>query len=116
MVLMAMSPNPSRISRQRASGMPPSRWRCAQRGHHPLAHFGGGLAREGDRQDVARRHAGFEQRDVAIDEHARLAGARRGFERDVAPRIDREAPRPLIRRLLRLSGDIEVQPWLIKHC
>ena len=70
-----------------------------QRGHHALAHLGGGLAREGDRQDVARRHAGFEQPDVAIDEHARLAGAGRRFERDVAARIDREPPRARIGRL-----------------
>ena len=77
----------------------------AQRRHDALAHFRRGLAREGDRQDVARRDTGFEQPDVAIDEHARLAGARRRLESDVAERIDRQPPRARIRRLLqRLLG------------
>ena len=74
-----------------------------QRRHHALAHFGRGLAREGDRQDVARRHAGFEQAHVAIDQHARLAGARRRFERDVAQRIDGQPPRARVRGFLRLD-------------
>ena len=76
----------------------------AQRRHDALTHFRRGLAGEGDRQDVARRHAGFEQPHVAIDQHARLAGARRGFERDVAQRIDRQPPRPRIGGLLRRLG------------
>ena len=71
-----------------------------QRRHHALAHFRGRLAREGDRQDVARRDAGFEQPHVAIDQDARLAGARRRLEGDVPQRIDRQPPRPRVRRLL----------------
>ena len=85
-----------------------------QRRHHPLAHFRRGLAREGDRQDVARRDAGFEQAHVAIDEHARLAGARRGLERDIAQRIDRQPPRPRIGGLLS-SARVEIEPRLIRH-
>ena len=62
--------------------------RRAQRGDDPLAHLGGRLAREGDREDVRRVDAGTQQVDVAVDQHARLAGARRRLERDVEPRID----------------------------
>ncbi len=85
-----------------------------QRRHHALAHFRRGLAREGDRQDVARRHARFEQPHVAIDQHARLAGARRGLERDVAQRIDRQPPRPRVRGFLRLRRRVEIETVLIR--
>ena len=67
-----------------------------QRRHHALTHLGGGFASKGDGEDVARRHAGFEQAHVAIDEHARLARARGRFERDIAPRIHGQPPRPRI--------------------
>ena len=96
--------------------MPPSRCRCAQRGHHPLPHFRRRLARKGDRQDVARRDAGFEQPDVAIDEHARLAGSGGGLQRDVAQRIDGKAARARIGGLVhRLGRRIEIEPWLATH-
>ena len=52
------------------------------------AHLGRGLAREGDREDVVGLDAGAQQVDVALDEHARLAGAGRRFEHDVLRRID----------------------------
>ena len=103
MVLMPMSPNASRISRQRCARDAALAMPLPQRRHHALAHFRRGLAREGDREDVARRHARFEQAHVAIDEHARLAGAGRRFERDVAQRIDRQPPRPRVGGFLRLE-------------
>ena len=40
---------------------------------NPLSHFGSGLPRERDREDVARLDAGHEQPDVTIDKDARLA-------------------------------------------
>ena len=112
---MPMSPNASRISRQRCGGDAAFAMALAQRRHHALAHFRRGLAREGDRQDVARRDARLEQAHVAIDEHARLAGAGRGLERDVAQRIDRQPPRPRVRRLLRLERGVELEPHLLRH-
>ena len=48
-----------------------------------LPHLGGGLAREGDREDVLGLDAGAQQVDVALDQHARLAGAGRRLEHDV---------------------------------
>ena len=65
-----------------------ARRRRAQRGDDPLAHLGGRLARERDRQDVRRVDTGAEQVDVAVDQHARLARARRRLERDVEARIN----------------------------
>ena len=62
-----------------------------QRGHDALAHLGGRLARERDGEDVRRIDAGAQQVDVAIDEHARLAGAGRRLERDVEARDRRRA-------------------------
>ena len=85
---MAMSPVRSRSSRQRAARNLAACGRRAQRRQDALAHLGGRLAREGHRQDVRRIDAGPQQVDVAIDEHARLAGAGRGLERDVEARID----------------------------
>ena len=62
--------------------------RCGpQRRTNPLAHLGCCLAREGDRQDVCRIHAGAKQVDVAIDEHARLAGPGRRLESHVISRV-----------------------------
>ena len=58
-----------------------------------LPHLGRGLARERDREDVARLDAGEQQPDVAIDQHARLARPGRRLERDVARRIDRQRAR-----------------------
>ena len=65
----------------------------AKLAHDPLAHFCGGLAREGNRQDVGRIDAALEQVDVARDEHRRLPGSRGGFEHDVVGRIDGKAAR-----------------------
>ena len=62
--------------------------RRAQRGDDPLTHLGGRLAREGDRKDVRWVDTGTEQVDIAVDQHARLAGARRRLERDVVARIN----------------------------
>ena len=45
---------------------------------------------------------GHEQADVAIDEDARLAGTGRGFERDVARRIDGQPARLRIAQLERV--------------
>ena len=114
MVLMAMSPNA--VANVAPAGLRDAAqpMALAQRGHHALPHLGGGLARERDRQDVAGRHAGFEQPDVAIDQHARLAGAGRGFEGDVAPRIDRDSPRPLIRRFLPIET-VEIEARLLSQ-
>ena len=84
----------------------------AERGHHALAHLGRGLAGEGDGQDVPGRHAHFEQADVAVHQHARLARARRGLEGHVAARVDGQPPRPLVGRLARL---IEVEAGLLTH-
>jgi len=59
---------------------------------------------------------GFEEPDVAIDEHARLAGAGRRFERDVAERIDRQPARTRVRCFNRLDRRCpEIEPWLISH-
>ena len=58
-----------------------------------LAHLGGGLAREGDGEDVLRFDAGAQQVDVALHEHARLAGAGRCLEDDVLRGIDGVSPR-----------------------
>ena len=89
----------------------------AQRRHHPLAHFRRGLAREGDREDVARRHARFQQAHVAIDQHPRLAGAGGGFECDVAQRIDRQPPRARVRGFLRFDRRaLKFKPRLLRHC
>ena len=76
-----------------------------------LPHLGRGLARERDREDVARLDAGQQQADVAIDQHARLAGAGRGFERDVSRRIDRLAPRLGVAGFARIAG-VEIEPCL----
>ena len=87
----------------------------AERRHDALAHFRRRLARKGDRQDVARRDAGFEQAHVTIDEHAGLAGARRRLESDVAERIDRQPPRPRVGRLVQRldAAGVEVEARLI---
>ncbi len=53
-----------------------------------FAHLGGGLAREGDREDVIGVDAGAQQVDVALDEHTRLARPGGRLEHDVAGRID----------------------------
>ncbi len=58
-----------------------------------LPHLGRGLAREGDREDVIRLDAGAQQVDVALDQHARLAGAGRRLEDDVLRRDRRRCAR-----------------------
>ena len=78
------------------------------RHEHAVAHLGGGLPRERDRQDVARIDAGVEQPYEPIDEHARLARAGRGLEHHVVARIDREVARRLIGRR-RLDGNGRVR-------
>ena len=55
----------------------------------PIAHFGGGLPRERDRQNVRGVDARSQQVDVARHEDLRFAGACRRLEHDVARRIDR---------------------------
>ena len=92
MVEMAISPRRPRRSRQRAASSARRPARFFQPLDDPLPHLGGGLAREGDRQDVLGLDAGSQQVDVALHEHARLAGAGGGFEHDVSGRIDRETP------------------------
>ena len=80
---------------------------------NPLAHLGRGLACEGHGEDVRRIDAGAQQVDVAIDEHARLAGPRRRLERHVVARID-----GALARLLVLVGrlvDVERQPRITRH-
>ena len=67
--------------------------RLAELAHDPLAHFGRGLPRERDREDVGRIDAALEQVDVARDEDRGLAGAGRGLEHDVVVGLDREAAR-----------------------
>ena len=66
--------------------------------HDALAHFGGGLASEGDGQDVVGIDAGKEQVDVPLDQHPRLAGARRSLKHDVLRWIDGGLPRGFVRR------------------
>ena len=48
-----------------------------------LPHFGGGLAGEGDREDIVGLDAGAQQVDVALHEHPRLACSRGRLEDDV---------------------------------
>ena len=43
--------------------------------YDPLAHFGGGLAREGHREDVVGIHSGAQQVDIPLHEDASLAGS-----------------------------------------
>ena len=78
---------PSR-SRQRAASNSREPARLPQPLDDPLPHLRRGLARERDREDVVGLDAGAQQVDVALDEHARLAGAGRRFEHDVLRRID----------------------------
>ena len=52
----------SRSSRQRSAAISPRSARRAQLGQDAIAHLGGGLARERDREDVARIDAASEQR------------------------------------------------------
>ena len=61
----------------------------AQRADHPGAHLGGGLAREGDREDrTGIVHRG-EQPQEALGEDRGLAGAGRGLQQDRAALIER---------------------------
>ncbi len=62
----------------------------------PLAHFGRSLAGKRDREDVLRLDARAQQVDVALDQHAGLAGSRRRLEDDVPRRIDRVPARRLV--------------------
>ena len=56
-----------------------ARARGPTRGLDPLAHLGGGLVRERDREDLVRLDAALaEQIGDAVGEHARLAGAGAG--------------------------------------
>ena len=64
-----------------------------QLGENAAAHFGRGLAREGDGENVGGVDAAAQQIEVAIDEHVGLARARRRFEHDVVRGIDRPRPR-----------------------
>ena len=68
--------------------------RLAQAVDDPLAHLGGRLARERDREDVIGIDAGAQQIHVALDEHTRLARAGRRLEHDVARRDRRRDPAP----------------------
>ena len=52
------------------------------RAAHPLAHLGGGRLGEGDRRDL-RDRAVAQQPQVALDQHAGLAAARAGRDREV---------------------------------
>ena len=63
----------------------------------PLPHLRGRFARERDREDVLRVDAGAQQVDVALDEHARLSGARGRLENDVFAGIDGERTRVGVR-------------------
>ena len=65
--------------------------RLAELAHDPLAHFGRGLARERNREDVRRVDAALEQVDVARHQDRGLAGAGGGLEHDVVVWLDREA-------------------------
>ena len=69
------------------------------------AHFAGGLAGEGDRQDLVRRGAVEQGAQDARHQHPGLAGAGAGLDDDAAPRIAgqrrRSAPR---RRRARRRG------------
>ncbi len=69
------------------------RCRLAQLADDPLAHLGGRLARERDREDVGRVDASGEQVHVARDEHAGLARPGRRLEHDVLRRIGGKRPR-----------------------
>ncbi len=70
--------------------------RCAARFFQALddslPHFGGRLAGEGDGQDVLGLDSSPQQVDVALDQHARLAGAGRSFEHDIPGWIDSGTP------------------------
>ena len=71
---------------------------AAQLRDDALAHLGGGLAGEGDGQDVRGIDADAQQVDVALHQHRRLAGAGRGLEHDVVARIDGVGARRLVGR------------------
>ena len=73
--------------------------RDAERRQDALAHFGRGLPGEGHRQDVRRVHARAQQVDVAVHQHARLAGPGRGLERDVEAGIDGALARGAVARV-----------------
>ncbi len=64
--------------------------RVAQLADDALAHFGGGLAGERHRQDVARLHPGTQQIEVARDQDRRLPSPRRRLEHNVVQGIDGE--------------------------
>jgi hypothetical protein len=85
--------------------------RLAQLPDDPLAHLGGGLAREGDREDVPRVDPCLQQVDVPVHEHARLARSCRGLEHDVAARVDGGRAVGRIRQLrCRRPVDVKRQP------
>ena len=81
-----MSPRRSCRSRHRAEIELRQPARVAQALDDALAHLGGGLSRERDRENVVGIDAGAQQIDVAIDQDARLAGAGRRLEHDVLGR------------------------------
>ena len=66
--------------------------RAPQVADDALAHLGGGLSRERDREDVRGIDAPREQVDVARDQHARLPRAGRCFEHDAVIGIARVVP------------------------
>jgi hypothetical protein len=73
--------------------------RDAERRQDAVAHLGRGLAGEGHGEDVRRVHARLQQVEVAVHQHARLAGAGRGLERDVEARIDGPLARGAVARV-----------------
>ena len=83
-----MSPSRSRSSRHRAASSSEVRLASRRRSTMRCAHFRGGLPREGDGENVIGIDAGEQEVDIALDEHARLAGAGRGLQHDVLRRID----------------------------
>ena len=89
MVLMAMSPDRSRMSRHDLPSGPPDVGTLLRSSvKNAAAHLGRRLARERDREDVCGIDAAAQEIEVAIDEHVRLAGAGRRLEHDVVRGID----------------------------
>ena len=103
----------ARASAPAVSAPSSARWR--ELGEHAVAHLGGGLARERDRQDVPRIDARLDEPDVAVDEHARLARAGRRLEDDVVGRIDGEVARRLVGRTRRRRPPASIKQARLRH-
>ena len=72
--------------------------RVGERAQDPVAHFAGGLPRECHRYDALRAVDVGEQREEALDQELRLAGARRRLDQERAPDVERAGARVAVVR------------------